>query len=204
MYPNNGTRLYQLTTTGRHYFEGQDQNEDGSNTAQICFTSGGGMTIGSIQTTFATGFVGAGYPDNRATGMTLTYNKNLNVIQAVNEYYSDERLKRKTGTLDGALNVVKSWVPFRYVDNEIANSFGFANPDEQVGLSAQEIQATFPQLVTLAPFDVDTDFSDEQNPRQFSKSGENYLTLKYDRLVPVLVQAIKELEARLAQVENGR
>ncbi len=69
-------------------------------------------------------------------------------------------------------------------------------------MSAQEVQATFPQLVKLAPFDIGTDFSDEQNPRQFSKSGENYLTLDYNRLVPVLVQAIKEQQAKIEELES--
>jgi hypothetical protein len=187
---------------GRYYIDGGATGEDGGNDAQICFTSGGGMTIGSIETTFKTGFAGSSYPDNRATGMTLTYNKNLNVIQAVNEYYSDERLKRKTGTLDGALDIVKNWVPFRYVDNDIANTLGFASADEQIGLSAQEVQASYPQLVKLAPFDTESDFSDEGNPRQYSKSGENYLTLDYKRLIPVLVQAIKEQQAKIEELEN--
>jgi hypothetical protein len=201
--PNSTSRIVNIRVDGgRYYIDGGATGEDGGNSGQICFTSGGGMTIGSIQTTFVTGFAGSGYPDHRGEGMTLTYNKNLNVVQAVNSYYSDERLKRKTGTLDGALNVVKTWVPFRYMDNDVANSFGFASSEEQIGLSAQEVQATFPQLVKLAPFDIGTDFSDEQNPRQFSKSGENYLTLDYNRLVPVLVQAIKEQQAKIEELES--
>jgi hypothetical protein len=201
--PNSTSRIVNIRVDGgRYYIDGGATGEDGGNSGQICFTSGGGMTIGSIETTFKTGFAGSSYPDNRATGMTLTYNKNLNVIQAVNEYYSDERLKRKTGTLDGALDIVKNWIPFRYVDNDIANTLGFASADEQIGLSAQEVQASYPQLVKLAPFDTESDFSDEGNPRQYSKSGENYLTLDYKRLIPVLVQAIKEQQAKIEELES--
>jgi hypothetical protein len=202
--PNSTSRIVNIRVDGgRYYIDGGATGEDGGNSGQICFTSGGGMTIGSIQTTFVTGFAGSGYPDHRGVGMTLTYNKNLNVIQAVNEYYSDERLKRKTGTLDGALDIVKNWVPFRYVDNDIANTLGFASADEQIGLSAQEVQASYPQLVKLAPFDTESDFSDEGNPRQYSKSGENYLTLDYKRLIPVLVQAIKEQQAKIEELERS-
>ena len=50
---------------------------------------------------------------------------------------------------------------------------------------AQDVNVVFPEAVTLAPIDINTDGS--------SKSGENYLTIKYEKLIPVLVNAIKEL-----------
>jgi hypothetical protein len=43
----------------------------------------------------------------------------------------------------------------------------------------------------LAPFDT---IRNEGSDKNISKSGEDYLTLKYDRLVPVLLQGIKELK----------
>jgi hypothetical protein len=98
--------------------------------------------------------------------------------------------------------MVKSWTPFKYRDSAIAKSFNLYNDRVQVGLSAQEIQRSLPELVELAPFDTETDYSDTNAPRRYSKSGEDYLTLNYMRLVPVLVQAIKELEARVAQLES--
>jgi hypothetical protein len=204
VYPNNASRLYQMTFTGRVRFEGQDQSGDGSNDAQIYFTPGGGMTIASIQTTMETGFIGSGYPWNRQAGAIFTGDKRLFVYQDVVQYYSDERLKDKVGTLDGALEMVKSWTPFKYRDSAIAKSFNLYNDRVQVGLSAQEVQRSLPELVELAPFDTETDYSDTNAPRRYSKSGEDYLTLNYMRLVPVLVQAIKELEARVAQLESSQ
>ncbi len=50
----------------------------------------------------------------------------------------------------------------------------------------------------MAPFDS---AYDSETNKIISKSGENYLTLKYERLVPVLLQGIKEL---YAHVENIR
>ena len=40
------------------------------------------------------------------------------------------------------------------------------------------------------PWPVGIDFDEDGN--MFSTSGEDYLTLKYDRLVPLLVEGIKE------------
>jgi hypothetical protein len=45
---------------------------------------------------------------------------------------------------------------------------------------------------SIAPFDKKTD--DKGN--ESSKSGETYLTVSYDRLAPVLVEAIKELNQK--------
>jgi trimeric autotransporter adhesin len=63
----------------------------------------------------------------------------------------------------------------------------------KVGVLAQEIQRVMPELVRQAPFDIADDGS--------SKSGENYLTVQYDRLVPLLVQAIKEQQKQILQLE---
>jgi hypothetical protein len=202
VYPNNASRLYQMTFTGRVRFEGQDQSGDGTNDAQLYFTPGGGLTIASIATSMETGFIGSGYPWNRQTGALFTGDKRLFVWQDVVQYYSDERLKDKVATLDGALSAVVSWTPFKYRDSDLAKKHNLYNDKVQVGLSAQEVQRSFPELVELAPFDTEHDNSDPMNPRRYSKSGEEYLTLNYHRLVPVLVQAIKELEARVAQLES--
>ena len=35
-----------------------------------------------------------------------------------------------------------------------------------------------------------------------SKSGDNYLTLRYERLVPLLVQAIKELSSEVKELKE--
>jgi len=200
--PASTSYMYRTIFQGRMLFYGADQAGDGTNDAQIYFTPGGGLTIASINTSFETGFIGSSYPNNRQTGAQATYDKRFYVWQDLVEYYSDERLKKKTGTLVGALDAIKSWTPFKYVDNALANSFNFGSNRTQIGLSAQEVETFYPELVELAPFDVENDFSDETNPRRVSKSGENYLTLNYTRLIPVLVQAIKEQQAKIEELEN--
>jgi hypothetical protein len=108
----------------------------------------------------------------------------------ITAYYSDQRLKTNLGKISNPLEIINSLSGFRYTNNEVAKSLGYKEENIQIGLSAQEVQNVLPELVSLAPIDME---KDEKTGKIKSKSGENYLTVKYDKLVPVLVEAIKEL-----------
>lgn len=115
----------------------------------------------------------------------------------VTAYYSDDRLKTRKGNIENALDIVSSLNGFRYVDNDLAKTFGYVNENGQIGVSAQEVQKHLPEIVRPAAFDVDHD-----NPDQGSKTGENYLTVDYSRLVPLLIEAIKELRGEVEALKN--
>ena len=112
-------------------------------------------------------------------------------------YVSDERLKKKLNSLSNVLENLENIDVFRYENSEIANKY-FKNK-LQIGLSAQEINKYYPEVVTLAPFDSEYD---ENDNKYISKSGENYLTLKYERLVAVSLQGIKELHKKNKDLET--
>ena len=121
-------------------------------------------------------------------------------IRATNNitaYYSDMRLKNKIETIQNALDKVMSLSGFFFVNNETAKKYGYISNEIQVGVSAQEVQAVLPEVVTAAPFDIGKDdFGNE-----YSKSAENYLTVRYEKLVPLLIEAIK---AQQIQIEELR
>ena len=107
-------------------------------------------------------------------------------IRATNDiiaYYSDDRLKTRLGNIEHALDKVKTLTGFRYHANELAQSLGY-EPKPEVGVSAQDVQRVFPEIVVPAPID------------------ENYLTVKYEKLIPVLIEAIKELSQELDAVKR--
>ena len=112
-------------------------------------------------------------------------------------FYSDERLKKKLNSLSNVLENLEKIDVFKYENSDIANKY-FENK-LQIGLSAQEINKYYPEVVALAPFDS---IYDEIQNKYVSKSGENYLTLKYDRLVVVSLQGIKELNNKNKNLEN--
>jgi hypothetical protein len=117
----------------------------------------------------------------------------------ITAYYSDERLKTRTGKIENALQKVLGLDGFHYVENELAKSLGYSNSKQQVGLSAQQVQSVLPEAVSLAPVDMHTDeFSGEIT----SKSGENYLTVDYSRLVPLLVEAIKQQQTQIDKLNS--
>lgn len=127
-------------------------------------------------------------------------NNSANAIAAAGDivaYYSDERLKQKVGKVENALDKIRSLTAFYYTTNDLAKSFGYEKSEQQLGLSAQEVQKIAPEIVSLAPFDMKT----LEDGSVVSKTGENYLTVKYDRLVPVLVEAIKEQQAQIEELK---
>jgi len=113
----------------------------------------------------------------------------------VTAYYSDERLKDKQGKIENALDKVGQIETFYFTENELAKSLGQTEDKKQVGVSAQSVKEVLPEIVDLAPFDTDVETGE-------SKSGEDYMTVDYAKLTPLLIEAIKELEARVKELEG--
>jgi hypothetical protein len=114
---------------------------------------------------------------------------NIHASGHIRSYYSDDRLKTLTSNITGALDIVDSLKGFHYVPNEKALELGFEY-DNEIGLSAQDVKRVVPEIVKIAPFDT---IKDRENGQIVSKSGEDYLTICYERLGAVFVEAIKEL-----------
>ena len=101
----------------------------------------------------------------------------------ITSYYSDDRLKIRYGNIDNALGKLMNLNGFYYQANDVAQSLGYSAKRE-IGLSAQEVQRLFPEIVVPAPID------------------DKYLTIHYERLIPVLVEAIKQLKYELDSLKR--
>lgn len=102
-------------------------------------------------------------------------------IRATNNitaYFSDDRLKTRFANIDDPIGKVMSLSGFYYEANETAQALGY-EVRQEVGVSAQEVQAVMPEVVAPAPID------------------EQYLTVRYERLVPLLIEAIKAQQAQI-------
>lgn len=113
---------------------------------------------------------------------------NIHATGYIRSYYSDDRLKTFTSNITDALNIIDNLKGFHYVPNDKALQLGFPY-DNEIGLSAQAVQKVVPEIVKIAPFDSMKDI----DGNIISKSGEDYLTICYERLGAVFVEAIKEL-----------
>ena len=114
----------------------------------------------------------------------------------VTAYYSDKRLKENIKPLENVIDKIKQIGGYTYTANQLAMTLGAAETQEQrLGVIAQEIKAVFPEVVAPAPFDRDPLTGN-------SKSGENYMTVKYERLVPVLIEAIKEQQTQIEDLKK--
>lgn len=116
--------------------------------------------------------------------MLLDYSGgNLTAIGNVTAY-SDPRLKDDIRTIAGALDLVQMLDGVRFTWNG-------KNPDmvqagkSDIGLLADQVEAIFPELVTLVP----------------DSAGAEWKTVAYAKVVPLLLEAIKELAARVKVLE---
>ena len=105
---------------------------------------------------------------------------------------SDIRLKKNLRPLDGSLDKLMGLETFLY-DWDGEGKAGVLRKRDwhktRYGLSAQNVQSIFPDAVHHLASDRDEAGN--------SVSGQNYLGMMYEELVPVLVQAIQELNAKV-------
>jgi len=100
----------------------------------------------------------------------------------ITAYYSDSRLKTNVSKIDGALNKVMAINGYTYDSSELAESLGLPKHMDQIGLMADEVEAVLPELVTQSAL-------------------EGYKTIRYDKVVSVLVNAVKEQQAMIEELQ---
>jgi len=104
------------------------------------------------------------------------------LIRATNDvvayYSSDKRLKDNIKPIEGALNKVCKLGGYEFDWNSKQDVY----EGHDIGVIAQEVEAVFPELVT----DRDSGFK----------------AVKYEKLVPALIEAIKELKAEVESLKS--
>ena len=131
----------------------------------------------------------------------------LHINGSLTQNASDERMKENITLIPNALEKVKQLRGVSFTWRDIENSPHEAGT-EDIGVIAQDVEAVLPLIVKPAPFDTEVNTTDEgdeetkETKEVVSKSGENYKTVEYEKLVPLLIESIKELEARVAELEG--
>ena len=174
---------------------------DGSFPNTSPLVQGGGITIGTSTFRIHTGAVGLDSVQPLRFRIDadgdIQVIKNIQCYQNVIAYYSDKRLKNIEGKIQNPLDKIQKLNGVYYTQGKVAESLGYEkNETKQVGLIAQEVQEVLPEIVSIAPIDKDG--------KGGSITGENYLTIDYSKVVPLLVECIKELKSEIEELKKNK
>lgn len=161
------------------------QGASGASGGVSSFTNGADNRV--VTATSATGINGEA--NMTFDGSTLAVTGDIHATGDVAAYYSDGRLKNIISKIDNPLEKLKAISGYYYTQNELAEEFGYNDYGRQVGVIAQEINEVLPEVITRAPFDNDGNGG--------SRSGEYYMTVYYQKIIPLLIEAIKELDSKI-------
>ena len=142
---------------------------------QVLISGGAGAPSWTSQPQFSS--LGVGTAASGTTGEIRATNN-------VTAYFSDDRLKDKLGRIENALDKLCSLEGFYYEANETAQALGY-EAIREVGISAQQMKEVLPEIVAPAPIDA------------------QYMTVRYERALPLIVEAIKELRAEVEALKKG-
>jgi hypothetical protein len=117
-----------------------------------------------------------------STGSTLSDGYSATVYAGDFVLSSDKNLKNIFGNITNALNNVTKINGVRYSWNDTARNMGFGS-NEEIGLIAQEIEQVYPEFV-------------------HTNRENGYKLVNYNKLTAVLIEAIKELNAKVEKLEN--
>jgi hypothetical protein len=191
-YINSLGTLSALTVSGTSTLGGNTNVKiTGGSTGQFLQTDGAGNLIWASAVTTITntantvalfGTTGALTANSKLQFNTVT--GNLYVGGAINAtgditgfFSSDIKLKENLQPITNALNKVTTINGVTFNWNEIARSQLDKGDARESGVIAQEIQAVLPEVVT--------------------ERENGYLAVNYEKIVPLLIEAIKELRAEV-------
>jgi hypothetical protein len=206
--------LLQSTGTGVQWASATISLAAGSGSGSV--STGGTLTISGTTNRITTSASGSEYtlttPQDLHTSANFQVNSigvgtaasgTTGEIRATNNitaFYSDERLKENIKPIENALEKVMTLRGVTYNSNSIAESFGYKDKSEQVGVIAQDVEKVLPHVVKAAPFDI----IQLSEGIEISRSGQNYKTVQYERIIPLLIEAIKELNKQVEQLKNSK
>ena len=218
---HSNTKRFETTSTGVNLVgslgiggangsSGQYLKSNGSGSAPSWATVSSGYSYGSSPTFYQVNIQNGGYIYSYGdiTTTNTIYCQQINVAGTTyyaGGYYlqswSDDRLKVKSNNIPEALSKISQLDGFYYTDSDtVTDLIRGTNPDgtvnlieketvQKVGVSAQELEKVLPEAVgkTLSAQ---------------SSTETEYLTVDYTKIVPLLVEGIKELKTKVESLET--
>ena len=130
------------------------------------------------------------YPDSAIKLLMINFNNGVYLSQSATSWTSnsDERLKNINGNIENAVDKLMTLrtVNFSWKNDE--------NQKENLGLIAQDVEKVFPQVIDSNTL---TNLGDSDD---FDKT--EYLGVRYQELVPVLIKAIQEQQVQIKELQD--
>ena len=130
-----------------------------------------------------------------SVGFRVNGTGNATLTGTLTQGVSDMRFKKNIEPILNAIQKIKSINGYTF-DYDLDNKDLTFVPKEgrDIGVIAQEIELVIPEAVSVAPVD--------RNDEGESKSGKNYLTVNYEKIIPLLIQGIKEQQEQIEKLET--
>ena len=146
-------------------------------------TSGFGTINNGSSTITTTGAVGTGAI---TAGGAITSTGNITAFS------SDPRLKNFKGKINNPLEKLNKINGYYYEWNDLAKEIDSSvfKDGLAIGVDASEIEAVMPEIVDIAPIVA------------YHNLDVDYKTVHYDLIVPLLIEAVKELQAEVMELKS--
>tara|TARA_B100000513_G_scaffold178955_1_gene96802 strand:+ start:476 stop:2128 length:1653 start_codon:yes stop_codon:yes gene_type:complete len=165
------------------------------NISQLTNNSGYVTSSGVTSVATGNGLSGGTITSTGTLTMSGSYSGSFSASSNITAYSSDERLKDFKGKIDNALDKVDELNGYYFEWNDIAKGLDGGKSFKEgmeVGVSAQEIEKVLPEVVTEAPI------------VKIENLDVDYKTVYYDKIVPLLIEAIKELRAEVKELKKAK
>ena len=164
------------------------------NISQLTNNSGYVTSSGVTSVATANGLTGGTITSTGTLQMSGSYSGSFSATGNITAYSSDERLKNFKGKIENALDKVDKLNGYYYEWNDTAKGIDAEafKDGMEVGVNAQEIEKVLPEIVTEAPI------------VKIENLDVDYKTVYYDKIVPLLIEAIKELRAEVKELKKAK
>ena len=164
------------------------------NITQLSNNAGYVTSSGVTSVATGNGLSGGTITSTGTLTMSGSYSGSFSASGNITAYSSDIRLKDFKGQIENALDKVNKLSGHYFEWNDTAKNIDAEAFKEglEVGVIAQEVEKVMPEVVVEAPIvkihNLDTD----------------YKTVHYDKLVPLLIEAIKELKSEIEELKTNK
>ena len=172
------TDISGLAVTNGNFIVGDGSNWVAESGATLRTSAGLGTTNDVQFDSFGVGTAASGTTGEiRATNNVTAY------------YSSDARLKENVTPIGNAVDIVKQLNGVRYdwtasyIESKGGEDGMFVRKHD-IGVIAQEVEKVFPEIV--------------------AENSEGYKAVRYERLVPVLIEAVKELSREIERLKGDK